>query len=458
MDYFDQKNIEFFNFLNDTFDLNKTRDWKDISRSITLLKVKRTYRVFADLFPRKFDYINELKKSQNTFSSIHYGTLKGHSIIDEIVRFSLYSDQIIVFHPLQNPVITNQDISPSRDPKYWLPDFLQALYFYIVIQKWVRQGIVKLIINPYEYDFGLRDKIDKEAKERIGKLDFERIYKDNKSEITETLAEQFAISFRNNRNKEYIINSLKKVNSPRFTDDEALEFADAIMDAFPRVNPLYKDLQIPLNSPMVSTTKGGGPLESLVLVSEITGGNIYTPKQSTWNQIVESNKNDFWIKLNQTYSKIPMTFLNNVDTNFALEVRKEGRLIGVRQEMKKMFSELNSIDISKLSEQKMKDLHESFLEEVKKSEAEWKLIGKQAEIARTHWAATSIAGSVGVPIVTNNISLIPIAIGSAAWWYQNERNRSEGEKLFRVKNPISVFVDLRNQKQNYFSILKNCIF
>ena len=153
------------------------------------------------------------------------------------------------------------------------------------------------------------------------------------------------------------------------------------------------------------------------------------------------------------YSRIPLNFLNNVDTGFALEIRKEERLAGVRKQHKRIYTELNSTRLEEITEARMRDLHDSFIEEVRTAESEWNDIKKQAEIARKHWLATTI----GIPIVINEISVLPLAIGSAAWLYKNERSRFEKEKLQRVKNPISVFVDLKNQRQGYFTMLKNCI-
>jgi hypothetical protein len=37
---------------------------------------------------------------------------------------------------------------------------LEALYFYIVIQKWVVARIVKLVVNPYDYDLSVRTKLE----------------------------------------------------------------------------------------------------------------------------------------------------------------------------------------------------------------------------------------------------------------------------------------------------------
>lgn len=204
MDYFDSKNTKLYDFLNDTFQINKHRRWEDVAKNITLEKVKKTYKFFAKLFPRNHSYFSELEGMKDSFSSIHFGTIKANRIIEEVVRFSLYSDKIIVFHPLQNPSITAQNMDPRWNPKSWLPDFLDSLYFYIVVQKWVKFGIIKLIINPYHYDFEIRDMIDKQVEQRLNNS-YKELYIDiDKSTISDEIAEIFAIGYKN-KNKDYIV-------------------------------------------------------------------------------------------------------------------------------------------------------------------------------------------------------------------------------------------------------------
>ncbi|WP_316831821.1 hypothetical protein [Pedobacter aquatilis] len=301
-DLFDLKNLEFFKALDELFDINKSRNWDDIAKNITLFKIKRTYRIFAELFPQKVDYYGELEKMRGTFSSIHYGTLKGSKIIDEVTRFSLYSDTIVVFHPLQNPVVTNQAINPGRNPKYWLPDFMEALYFYIVIQKWVTAGIVKLIINPYDYDLDIRSEIDLAARKRVAGLNQEAVFNASMPETLSHIADAFANSYEN-KSAEYIYESLLKLQTPVFSHADAEQLTQLILSQMDKKNPLYKKLEIPLTGSMISTTKGGGPLESITLLSEKTGGHIYTASETNWEQIKHIDSKDFWVKANHIYSK-----------------------------------------------------------------------------------------------------------------------------------------------------------
>lgn len=453
MDYFDEQNLIFYDFLNENFKINKEKNWDAITKNITAEKIKMTYRFFAKLFPININYLDELTKINSEFTSIHYGTLKANRIIDEVVRFSLYSETIIVFHPIQNPAVTNQTMDPRKNPKYWLQDFLDSLYFYTVIQKWVKTGIIKLIVNPYNYDLKLRDEIDTKAQNRVSKLDLDKIFEKDKDTIMDNLAEQFASSYQN-KNKDFIYQSFLNLESPKLTEEQAEDFTNRILKAIPKANPLYKNLSSNLKGKSgLITTKGGGPLESLILISEKTGGNIYTPSDSNWNQIKDYGINDFWVKTNKLYSEIPLSFLNNVDTNFALELRKEDRLSGVRQELKKIYKELENIDIENLNPQKLKFIQEGFIEELKKAESEWLLIKKQAENSRKQW----LTANIGVPIITNQVSFLPMAIGSLAWLYMNEKNAIEKLKNYRVKTPTSVFIDLKNKEQSFFTELKNCI-
>jgi hypothetical protein len=453
MDYFDEQNVLFYDFLNENFKINKEKNWDAITKNITTEKIKLTYRYFAKLFPLNFNYTDELTKTNSEFTSIHYGMLKANRIIDEVIRFSLYSEKIIVFHPIQNPVVTDQSIDPRRNPKYWLQDFLDSLYFYTVIQKWVKTGIIKLIVNPYDYDLKLRDEINSKAQKRASRLDFDKIFETDKDLFMDSLAEQFVSSYQN-KSKDYIFQNLLNLESPRFTEEQAEEFTSRILKAIPKANPLNKNLSSNLKGKSsLFTTKGGGPLESIILISEKTGGNIYTPSDFNWNQIKEFGINDFWVKTNKLYSEIPLNFLNNVDTNFALELRKEGRLSGVRQELKKIYKELENIDIENLNPQKLKFIQEGFVEELKKAESEWLLIKKQAEISRKQW----LTANIGIPIITNQVSFLPMAVGSLAWLYMNEKSAKEKLKNYRIKTPTSVFIDLKNREQSFFTELKNCI-
>ncbi|MBD1364422.1 hypothetical protein IDJ77_11440 [Mucilaginibacter sp. ZT4R22] len=448
---FHLRNLEFFDFINHTLNLRQLRTWDDLSKSLTELKIKLIYRKFAEIFPRRDDYVSELSSLPDGFKTIHYSTLKGTTIIDEIVRFSLYSDSIIVFHPLQNPAITNQQMNPGRNPKLWIPDFINAIYFYIVIQKWVRAGIVQLVINPFEYNDDWFKRISEQTKMR-----FETINKDDVvfNEVELQIAEQLAAFYSKENTLEEIKAGLLKMENPKFSEDQAVRLANEIKDAIPKVNPLYTALPKHFNGSQIMTTKGGGPLESITEIAELIGGNIYTPNKLNWKMLQEVNKNEFWLKLNHIYSQVDIPFLNNVSTDFALSLREEDRLSGVRTELKKLFSELNQLQINQIDEKKVGYLYESFKDEIRKTESEWTAIKKESSIIRQH---LTISAAVIPVMVAQPVSILPLALITGNILVNSLRTAGAKQSAFKVKNPISVFIDAKHKPEGFFANLRSCI-
>lgn len=454
MHFYQQKNIEFYDFLNENFKINKAHRWADISQQITKAKISATYKFFSKLFPLKNDYAENLKSESSLFKSIHYNRLKPNKIIHEVVRYSLYSDEIIVFHPLQNPAITNQKISPIKNPQYWLQNFIDSLYFYVVLQKWVRSGIVKLIINPYEYNFELRDKFDNEAKKRVNSFLSEKEYqKICMDEASDSMAEMLAQSYKG-KSIDKIKQGLINMENPRFDEKEAEDFAQLIYSKINSCNPLFNKLNVPYNQSSIYTERGGGNLESILYVAELVKGNIYTTDKTNWFQINHSIKADYWTKVAHLYSKIEMPFLNDVDTSFALHLREEDRLSGVRLELRKIYSAVNSMSAEELKGQKLVELNDGFIDALKKADAEWNFIKKDAQNKRMYWAAST----VGLPIILNDVSILPLILGSSLWLGANIREEKLKTTKFKLTNPLSVYVDLKNKEPNFFSELKNCIF
>lgn len=452
MDYFQKQNLIFFDFLNDLFEFKKYRNWETLAKSITELKMKRTYRKFAELFPRKMDYAAELEKLPDGFKMIHYSRLKGTTIIDEVVRFSLYTDTIVVFHPLQNPAITNQQMNPGKDPRLWLPDFINALYFYIVLQKWVRAGIVKLVVNPFDYNEEWYKRILAEATERVDKADKSDPVLMEQTQLA--LADQLASGWGKNDSEADIKAALLAMKNPVYTPDEAERFARQIKAAIPKINPLYPHLPKNLITSQIMTEKGGGPLESILAIAELTGGNIYTPDRFHWHSLQQIHLDEFWVKLGYVYSKVDLPFLNHVSTDFALQIRQEERLSGVRKEMKTLFTDLKDKPIDEISEKKVKELYEGFTDEIRKSSAEWDAIKKEAEIARQHL----LVGSLAIPaMVTHPATIVPIALLTGNSMVNSIRSAKLKQKTFRAQNPVSVFVDVQRQPEGFFAQLKNCI-
>lgn len=200
--------------------------------------------------------------------------------------------------------------------------------------------------------------------------------------------------------------------------------------------------------------RGGGNLESIQYVAELLNGSVYTTSKANWIQLQHLNDLDNWTKISHLYSKIELPFLDNVDTSFALSLREEDRLSGVRNSLKLIYSSINTISAKEIDDKTLYELNGNFIEELKKADAEWNYIKKEAQSKRAYWAITS----VGVPIVFNQMSLLPMILLSSAWITSDIYNEKIKQNKFRQTNSLSVFIDLENTTPNFFSMLKNCVF
>ena len=50
-----------------------------------------------------------------------------------------------------------------------------------------------------------------------------------------------------------------------------------------------------------------------------------------------------------------------------------------------------------------------------------------------------------------------MAVSSLAWLYKNEKTALDKQKAFRTQKPISVYLDLKNKKQDFLTEFRNCI-
>ena len=142
-----------------------------------------------------------------------------------------------------------------------------------------------------------------------------------------------------------------------------------------------------------------------------------------------------------------------MDTSFALNLREDDRLSGVRIELKKIYSIVNSMSAEELEGQKLVELNEGFIEALKRADAEWNYIKKEAQKKRRFLAISTI----GFPVILNSVSIVPIILVSSLGLYENICEEKLKTAKFKLTNPLSVYVDLKNKESNFFSDLKNCI-
>jgi len=444
-------NLKFYDALNQIFQINKHKTWADLAKEITIEKISETYKIFGEIFPVSLDRYNMLPQNDPTekLTSIFHGILDGETIIGNIARYSLYCDEIIVFHPLQNPHITQSKYNPIVNASLWKRTFINNLYFYIVIQKWVKAELVHLIENPFSFDFETRKILCDEAEKRLKRNP--EIFEDIEStkELDEPMLEHLKKSFLG-KNIEIIENTLKETH-PTYTISQIKELAKELKQ-YEKTLPLYVDFG-DANTDDIIVRGSGGNLEMVEALCRLTGAHSYSSQKIILKQLEVRGVNPFWTKFGALYSGLNLTYLDNADTNFALKIREEERIGGLRKVLRELSSFLEKTELDKISDDNILSFNEKFNHEVKKSEVEWMKILDDAQKVN----ATAIAGSTIAAIIDPTKIILP-AITIPSTIVITEIYKKKGLKGYRAKDAYSVFVDLKNKKPTFTSDLKNCIF
>ncbi|SDH07757.1 hypothetical protein SAMN04488062_10455 [Flavobacterium omnivorum] len=447
-----QLNIKFYDELNRIFKIKKYKTWQELAKEVTIEKIAETYNVFGQIFSTNLNRYELLPKNNPSqkLTSIFHGYSDGNSIINNVARYSLYSDEILIFHPLQNPNITSPDYNPIAKPHLWRLEFVDALYFYIVLQKWVRSGIVHLIENPFNFDSEAHSILKEEARKRVELNPGIMTDPEFKMDINKMNDEKLRRSFFGLPLKAIEVTISKAF--PSYSTNEVTNLALSFKRR-EKEHPMYVDFGDD-QMESVSLNDSGGSIEMIDAICKLTGAISYTSQVSIKRQLEFRGTNPFWTKFGSLYSGLDLTYLDNVDTSFALHIREENRISGMRKAFREVSSFIEQTELDKLSDDKILHFNDKIKEEVKRSEVEWmKIIDDAKKFNITTIASVSTIGALLDPT-----KIIVPAIGIPSGIIISEYFKNRGLKSYRSKDAYSVFVDLKNKKPSFYTEFKNCIF
>jgi len=389
---FNELNQKFYDALNQIFKINKYQTWSELASGITMDKISETYKIYSELFPLDLNRIDLLPKNdpKEKLSVLFHGSLDGLSIINNIARYSIYSDKILVFHPLQNPANTSEEYSPIKKPHLWRRDFVNSLYFYIVLNKWVKSGIVHLIQNPFNYNKKDNEFFIDLAEKRISLHEKDLNTPELLKEHEEMMFDKFKTSLLG-MPISVIENSLKKIY-PNYSESQ-IKFHALGIKEFEKKLPLYVDFGADVPSRELMLNKAGANIEMIEALCKLTGSHSYTTENFVRKQLELKGSNSYWTKFGIMYSGLPLTYIDKVDTTFALSMRQENRISGVRKVLREVSSFLEQTDLDKISDDKILSINDKVKEEIKKSEAEWQKIyddSRKVNIASVVGAGVSL--------------------------------------------------------------------
>lgn len=316
------KNVALLGAATEIFGLN--RPWDKVKDGLSDARIREFYRFIAGLWPVTTDQRIILPPPDSSLRALYLGENEPEMMVQNVFRFSLYADQILIVNPFMNPNVLAQDMNPILRPGEWRLQTLRLIYQLAQLAPWIYAGLVTLIPDPGDFDRSMRVSTWNLAAARL-----------QGTKSTDEDIDRSAIKARTRRAllccpRDYLERMTRQAN-PGISDEDVQNVLDDIERDRAEDPLLLRETidQIPAQNMVASL---GANLEMGLYICQATGSFPYTNVKFRWREILAA-KHDLdataqtWSPLTNAFQQLTFKFLDKVDTE--LPVRFE-RKVGLR--------------------------------------------------------------------------------------------------------------------------------
>lgn len=438
-----ERNLILLEAIGDIF-FGKGEAWEAMRHSITEDKVKEFYRVIAWLWPPQTDITPLLPKPDAKLRGLYTGDEKPQEILQNIVRYSLYTEEIVVVSPFLAPLTMKPEFSPIYAPGKYRQDTLELIYFAYALAPWIEAGIVNMIPNPMDFDFRLRKEIYGMAEKRYQSN--AAFYDKGMKEYADEESKEELTRMYLRMPEEALIRRIKKFK-PEATQEEI----DGTVEYWlkrRKADPLLLDEEMTGEAEM-KIKRMGANLELGLYLGQATGSYLYTNRKFQWNEIMSakqqtSDDSDVWSPLTRAFQLLDFTFLNDVDAGFAYKLKEEGRLSGFRNYLRRVWHKIEENNTAEQANSAAREFGDELHEEYGKTKEEWAKIDKSI----LEWVAGGTGTSALLsPLITGGMDWIIPVVGFSITGVGQLLSARYKRKEFRANVPLAVLLDLEKKRK-----------
>ena len=331
-----ERNLAFANIICNILGLSQGKTWHDVRENLSNEQVKKIHEAFGFLWPIDTDIYSLLPVPNKKISrAIYSGIVDPRVVTKFATSMTLYFDEIIIINPFVNPAGVKPEFSPVNLPHKHKQETLKNVLLILQLMPFVEAGYINLIPDPSAFNLHLRENVLGMAKKRLHDKSLDELDVRDMRELIFSDAEHILFSMSGSEQRAII-----QQKFPSMPEVELIEFLQHLKD---------KRLRDPLALLQENTLSKEGQLIRLnltpnfewgFLLAQLTGSVIFTDNKHRWKEIkkaiLDSNgvgledKN----KLAQTVESVD--FLMNTDPRFVFELRRTGKLKGIRRVFREM--------------------------------------------------------------------------------------------------------------------------
>jgi len=403
---------------------------------MTDTRIREFYQFIAALWPVDTDYRALLPKPDGSLRALYLGENDPEMMMENVFRFSLYADEIILVNPFDNPNLVAEKYNPAVNPGEWRLQTLRLVYHLQMLAPWIVAGLVKLIPDPGDFNRKLGEETWSLAATRLAKNPI------TSEDVDKTQARKKTQEMFYMLPDDYVRRTAKEHDPNTSTRD--VEKIVEYFRAYRSQHPLLLNATMDQIPGQMTAMRMGANLEMGLYLCQTIGAFPYTNVPFRWKEILSASDQldasaQVWSPLTNAFGNLNFKFLNKVDSNFAVTMRQEERLGSFRSYMRKLWKSVDGNPDPTKIETLARDFKDELEGEYAKAQADWSAIDRDL----VKWAVPAIGGIISTVagIVTGHYALAlgsPLTGQGISEFLQ--RNIKRGE--FRKSNPLSVFIDL----------------
>jgi hypothetical protein len=433
-----EKNTALLGAMVDIFGIN--RPWEKVKDGMSDARIREFYTFIADLWPLDTDPQSILPEPSSSLRALYLGENEPEVMVENVFRFCLYSDQILMVNPFDNPNVMAEQYNPIHHPGEWRIQTLRLVFHLVLLSPWIAAGLVILIPDPGDFNRALRVRTWDLASERL------KNNKPGKGDIDESIIKHRARETFLMSPRDYLERMTRETN-PGISDEEVRRVVDSI-ETERANNPLLPNQTLDKMPGQYTVGRMGANLEMGMYICHATGAFPYTNVKFRWKEILGARQDlgataQVWSPLTNAFQKLDFKFLDHVDSKFACSIRQDGRLEGLRSYLRKLWNAVGGNPDPASSETLARDFSDELTQSFNEAKSEWDAIDRDL----LKWGIPKIGGVVaGSGLVTGHFSPAFAAggfvVAGVSEIIQAEMKRRE----FRKRVPMSVFIDLERRK------------
>jgi hypothetical protein len=411
------------------------RPWNKVKDGMTDAQIRDFYRFIADLWPTNTNpQITMPPPDDSTLRALYLGENEPEMMLENVFRFCLYADQILLVNPFDNPNLVAEKYNPIHHPSEWRLQTIRLVFHLMLLTPWIEAGLVVLIPDPGDFNRQLRVQTWDLATKRLAG------WKPSDEDLDQSAMKARTVKMMLLYPRSYMERMAREA-IPGISDDDVRKVMEHIEHE--RANdPLLPNDTIDRIGGQMESGRLGANLEMGMYICQATGAFPYTNVKFRWKEILGARQDldataQVWSPLTNAFQQLKFKFLDKVDSKFACSIRQEGRLEGFRSFMRHLWTTVGGEPDPSKSEVLARDFRDELTQAFNGAQADWEAIDREL----LKWAVPTLGGAVASGAFSLALPVAGFAVAGLGEIIQAEMKRRE----FRRKVPMSVFIDLEHR-------------